>query len=190
MNIEQDLLRLMAKPGYQPLDKVGISRQFDLPPADRRKLRDLLAALEQAGTIARIRKSFYVLPSTADLVTGTVLAFPGGNAKIINTEGGAGDVFVAAPNLGTAMHGDRVVARIMHEGREQPRGGPSRGPEARVIRILSLANPTVVGTVAATKGFLYVIPDDPRIPSGHLPAQRGDRTGPATAGGRQGGRPP
>jgi ribonuclease R len=164
MNIEQELLRLMAKPGYQPLDKVGISRQFNLPPADRRKLRDLLDALEQAGTIARIRKSFYVLPSTADLVTGTVLAFPGGNAKIINTEGGAGDVFVAAPNLGTAMHGDRVVARIMHEGREQPRGGPSRGPEARVIRILSLANPTVVGTVAATKGFLYVIPDDPRIP--------------------------
>jgi ribonuclease R len=163
MNIAQELLRLMAKPGYQPLDKVGISHHFGLPPAERRKLRDLLDDLEQAGTIARIRKSFYVLPSTADLVTGTVLAFPGGNAKIINTEGGAGDIFVAAPNLGTAMHGDRVVARIMHEGREQPRGGPSRGPEARVIRILSLANPTVVGTVAATKGFLYVIPDDPRI---------------------------
>ena len=85
MNIEQELLRLMAKPGYQPLDKVGISKHFSLPPAERRKLRNLLDALEQAGTIARIRKSFYVLPSTADLVTGTVLAFPGGNAKIINT---------------------------------------------------------------------------------------------------------
>lgn len=164
MQIEKELLRLLAKPGYQPLDKVGISRHFALPPSQRRKLRDLLDSLEQAGTIARIRKSFYVLPSTADLVTGTVLAFPGGNAKIINAEGGAGDVFVAAPNLGTAMHGDRVVARLMHEGREQPRGGPARGREGRVIRILTIANPTVVGTVAATKGLLYVIPDDPRIP--------------------------
>ena len=164
MQIEKELLRLMAKPGYQPLDKVGISRHFGLPPSQRRKLRTVLDALENAGTIARIRKSFYVLPSTADLVTGTVLAFPGGNAKIIHTEGGSGDVFVAAPNLGTAMHGDRVVARLMHEGREQPRGGPSRGREGRVIRILSIANPTVVGTVASTKGLLYVIPDDPRIP--------------------------
>jgi ribonuclease R len=164
MQIEKELLRLMAKPGYQPLDKIGISKHFGLPPSQRRKLRTLLDTLEQAGTIARIRKSFYVLPSTADLVTGTILAFPGGNAKIINTEGGSGDVFVAAPNLGTAMHGDRVVARLMHEGREQPRGGAARSREGRVIRILSIANPTVVGTVASTKGLLYLIPDDPRIP--------------------------
>ena len=167
-NLKKNILRLLAQPGYQPLEKVGISRALGQPPADRRKVRDALSELEMEGAIARIRKNFYILPAAADLITGTILAFPGGNAKLIETEGGAGDFFVSAVNLGTAMHGDRVLARYIHEGREEPtrRGGPGgqSTKEARVVRILEVANKTVVGTVAATKGFQYVIPDDPRLP--------------------------
>ncbi len=160
-NLKNDILRLLAKPGYQPLEKVGISRQLGLGPAQRKKVRDALAALEQDGHIARVRRNYYVLPSTANLVTGTVLAFPGGNAKLIDTEGGKGEFFLSSINLGTALHGDRVLVRPVHEGREQPRHGGA--PEGRVVRILKSANETVVGTVASTKGFQYVIPDDPRL---------------------------
>lgn len=166
--LKKSILRLLAQPDYQPLEKVGISRALDHPSADRRKVREALAELEQEGAVARIRKNFYILPATADLITGRILAFPGGNAKLIETEGGAGDFFVSAVNLGTAMHGDRVLARYIHEGREEParKGGlGAQGTrEARVVRILEVANKTVVGTVAATKGFYYVIPDDPRLP--------------------------
>lgn len=159
--LKKDILQLLARPGYQPLEKVGISKALTIPAAERRKVREALQELEQEGRIARIRREYFVLPVSANLVTGTVLAFPGGHAKLIDTEGGAGEFYLSAENLGTAMHGDRVLAREIHEGREhRPRKG---SPDARVVRILVAANQTVVGTVSATKGFQYVIPDDPRL---------------------------
>ena len=160
MTLQAQILKLLARPDYQPLEKVGISKQLGIEPGQRRQLRDALAELERDGRVARIRKNYFVLPVAANLVTGTILAFPSGNAKLIQTDT-LQELFLSPANLGTAMHGDRVVARIVHEGREQPREGASS--EGRVVRILELANATVVGTVAATKGFQYVIPDDPRL---------------------------
>ncbi len=49
-----------------------------------------------------------------------------------------GDLYVGRDHLGDAMHGDRVLARI--ESRK-----PDRRAEARVLRILDRAHPTVVG---------------------------------------------
>jgi ribonuclease R len=164
MNLQTEILRLLGASDYQPLDKVGLSKKLGLPAGDRHKIREALASMERAGSIARIRKNFYVLPDSAGLVIGTVLGFPGGNAKLIETENDRGEVFVSALNLSTAMHGDRVVARLIHEGREHSREMHPQRLEARVIKILSIANETLVGTVASTKGFQYVIPDDPRIP--------------------------
>jgi ribonuclease R len=57
------------------------------------------------------------------------------------------------------MHGDKVVVRLMHEGREQR----SKAREGRVIKILERANSTIVGTLQSSKKFFHVIPDDPRI---------------------------
>jgi ribonuclease R len=160
MSLLDKILKLLARPDYQPLEKVGISKALGIEAGQRRHLRDALAKLEREGRIARIRKNYFVLPVSANLVTGTILAFSSGNAKLIQTDTQQ-ELFLTPENLGTAMHGDRVVARLVHEGRMQPREGASL--EGRVVRILEVANPTIVGTVAATKGFLYVIPDDPRL---------------------------
>ena len=82
---------------------------------------------------------------------------PAATPHLLSETPGVKDVFISAPNLGTAMHGDKVVARIMHEGREQHAGAR----EARVIKILERKNTTIVGTLQTSKKFFYVIPDDP-----------------------------
>src|SRR5436305_25997 len=98
--------------------------------------------MEKAGEIARIRDDKYVLPQTADLITGTLQVHTGGNAHLLSSTPGMKDIFISAVNLGTAMHGDKVTARVMNEGRQQ------RGAiEGRVIKILERANTTVVGTL-------------------------------------------
>jgi ribonuclease R len=139
---------------------VELSKALKWPSERRAELRDVLRKMESAGEIARIRKDRYVLPETADLITGTLQVHAGGNAHLVNEVSGQRDVFVSAVNLGTAMNGDRVVARLMHEGREQRKDAQN---EARVIRILERANTSVVGTLHASKNFFYVIPDDPRL---------------------------
>ena len=78
-------------------------------------MRKSLRELERAGEIARIRKNRYVLPAEADLVTGKLSIHQAGYGFLTSEMPGQPDVFIAAENIGTAMHGDRVVARISRD---------------------------------------------------------------------------
>ncbi len=165
-NLEARILQLMRSPKYRPLDKVGISKELGLPSDRRAELREMLGGMENAGLIARIRQDCYVLPEKADLVTGILQVHQRGSAHLISERLGQADTFISAENTWTAMDGDRVVARLMHEGVQQQRrpGGADRGGmEGRVIRILKRANETVVGTLQKSNKFFYVIPDSPRL---------------------------
>jgi ribonuclease R len=83
-----------------------------------------------------------------------------GYGFLITEKPGEADIFVAAENTGTAMHGDRVVARITRD----PAYARTKGRrEGRVIRILERAHDTIVGTLQHSRNFYYVVPDDPRI---------------------------
>ncbi len=157
--LRERILKQLQDPGYRPLDKVGLCKVLRWPNEKRGVLKEMLLEMEKAGEIARIRDDKYVLPQTADLITGTLQVHTGGNAHLLNATAGKKDIFISAVNLGTAMHGDKVVARVMHEGRQQ-RAGTEEG---RVIKILERANTTVVGTLQSTKKFYYVIPDDSRL---------------------------
>src|SRR5262249_43060633 len=116
--------------------------------------------LERGGQIARIRKNRYVLPAEADLVTGKLSIHHAGYGFLAPETPGEPDVFIAAENIGTAMHGDRVVARMSPDTPYERIKGRREG---RVIRILERAHDTIVGTLQRSRNFYYVVPDDPRF---------------------------
>ena len=156
----EQLLALLSRKDYRPLNKIEIARKFGVSGRARVALRKTLRDLERAGEIARIRKDRYVLPAEADLITGKLSLHPAGYGFLTSEKPGEPDVFIAAENVGTAMHGDRVVARISPE----PPSGRIKGRrEGRVIRILERAHDTVVGTLQRSRSFYYVVPDDPRF---------------------------
>src|SRR5215469_7029653 len=158
--IREQLLALLSRKDYRPLNKVEIARKFGVTGRSRVALRKTLRDLERAGEIARIRKDRYVLPREADLVTGKLSVHPVGYGFLTSERPGEPDVFIAAENVGTAMHGDRVVARISPE----PPAGRIKGRrEGRVIRILERIHDTMVGTLQRSRNFYYVVPDDPRF---------------------------
>src|SRR6266487_3493175 len=159
-NIREQILGLLARKDYRPLNRVDIARKLGLTAAERVALRKTLRELERAGEIARIRKNRYVLPAEADLVTGKVSIHQAGYGFLAPETPGETDVFIAAENIGTAMHGDRVVARI---SRDEPYRRIKGRREGRVIRILERAHDTIVGTLQRSRNFYYVVPDDPRI---------------------------
>src|SRR5438094_8002981 len=123
-------------------------------------IKQALLELERSGEIARIRNNRYVLPTEADLVTGTLSIHQAGYGFLITEKPGESDIFIAAENTGTAMHGDRVVARMSPD---EPSGRIKGRREGRVIRILERAHDTIVGTLQRSRNFYYVVPDDPRI---------------------------
>ncbi len=163
-DLKPQILRLLAGPKYRPLDKSELAQALGRKSGVRMNLNETLRELERAGEIARIRKDRYVLPSEADLVTGLLHVHQAGYAFLTQeNKPGEQDLFIAAQNTGTAMHGDRVVARISRDERYARAKGGSARPEGRIIRILERAHDTIVGTLQHSKNFFYVVPDDPRI---------------------------
>ena len=162
--LSRQILRVLSAPKYRPLDKAELAKVLGRKSGVRMNLNETLRELERAGEIARIRKDRYVLPSEADLVTGLLHVHQAGFAFLTReNKPGEQDLFIAAQNTGTAMHGDRVVARITRDEQyARAKGGGAR-PEGRIIRILQRAHDTIVGTVQHSKNFFYVVPDDPRI---------------------------
>src|SRR2546425_2561876 len=166
--IREKLLALLRMPDYRPSDRNEIARVLRLESRDRVAVRKILRELEHAGEIVRIRKNRYVLPAEADLVTGKLSIHQAGYGFLVPEKAGEPDVFIAAENTGTAMNGDRVVARISRDvppRRAKVRAGQAsqHRSEGRVIRILERARDTIVGTLQHSRNFYYVVPDDPRL---------------------------
>jgi len=161
--LREQILRLLRAPKYRPLDNVELGKALGRKSGVRMNLNAILREMEQAGEIARIRKNRYVLPSEADLVTGTLHVHQAGYAFLPREKPGEQDLFISAGNTSTAMHGDRVVARITRdEPYARARSGQGRA-EGRIIRVLERAHDSLVGTLEQSKNFFYVVPDDPRI---------------------------
>src|SRR5438477_4875909 len=166
--IREKVLALLRAPDYRPRDRNEIARALGLQGRDRVAVRKTLSELEHAGEIVRIRKNCYVLPSEADLVTGKLSIHQAGYGFLVPEKAGEPDIFIAAENTGTAMNGDRVVARInrdVPQRRAKDRAGQAsrNRSEGRVIRILERARDTIVGTLQHSRNFYYVVPDDPRL---------------------------
>lgn len=179
--LRSSILRLL---GQRPLDAAGIFSALDLPPAWKGKLIQLLKNMELAGDVARIRKDRYIIPKEADLFTGVIQFHASGAAHVLNEKAGEPDLYISGENTFTAMHGDRVVARVNGHGSPATfHGGGRQRKEGTVIRILQRASETIVGTLQRSKNFFYVVADDPRFvqnlyvqpPSPSLKAQVGDK---------------
>src|SRR5438093_5935912 len=158
--IQEQILALLGSANYRPLNKSELAKALGRKSGVRMGLSQVLRDLERAGEIARIRKNRYVLPPAADLIAGKLHVHQAGYGFLISEKPGESDIFIAAENTGTAMHGDRVVARI---SRDEPHRRIKGRREGRVIRILERAHDTIVGTLQRSRNFYYVVPDDPRI---------------------------
>lgn len=156
-------------------------RARDIASALRRQAGELdgtLQKLEQSGRIVRVRGDHFVLPEKADLFTGKLQIHAGGAGHVLAGEQGGKDLFIPSDQLGTALHGDLVVARLIRQPRDHGRPRREPRPEGRIIRVLERAAAPVVGTLQRTKNFLYVVADDPRFPRNlYVPSAEGATPG-------------
>src|SRR5436189_358980 len=158
--IREQILALLVSSSYRPLDKRELAKALGRKSGVRMGLNQALRELERSGEVVRIHTDNYFIPAETDLVYCKLSIHQAGYGFLITEKPGEADIFVAAENTGTAMHGDRVVARITRD----PAYARTKGRrEGRVIRILERAHDTIVGTLQHSRNFYYVVPDDPRI---------------------------
>jgi ribonuclease R len=152
--LAEDILRLMKKED-RPLLVRDILRLLNLEKEGRQSVKELLKDLSEAGKVVKIRGNRYGFPEKMSLVVGRIKCHPDGYGFVIPETPGEEDVFLSPRNLGEAMHGDRVVARV-----ESVR---KKGKEGRVIRILERKLQKVVGKFMRGKNYSYLVPEDERV---------------------------
>ena len=148
------LLALMNEKEYVPMKLKELAILLDVPKESREELKQVLDALMAEGKISVSKKGKY---GKAEIFaqTGIFHAHPRGFG-FVTIEGREGDVFVAPDHTKDAMDGDTVQVVVEEETRNQK-------AEAVVVKILTRANETVIGTFEKNKRFGFVVPDNPRI---------------------------
>ncbi|MBN1900497.1 ribonuclease R [Candidatus Sumerlaeota bacterium] len=154
-------LRELFESNPRNLYKISdILRILDLKRPYRKEVQNMLRQLEEEGRIHRFKNRRYGLLQSADIITGTLRIAKKGFGFVRNDAQSPDkktlpDVYINRKNLGAALPGDRVLARLT--GRDTER------PEGRIAKVLQHAHPEIVGQFYFEKKGGMVIPRDTRI---------------------------
>ncbi|MEN6566759.1 MAG: ribonuclease R [Veillonellales bacterium] len=161
MTLKEKILEFMHTEVYKPLTAEELAEQMNLKARELLDFWQVLQQMEDNADVIKTRYDKYGVPDKMNLVVGRLQASNKGYGFVIPEtpkEPNEPDVFIPPDAMMTAMHNDRVVARVHFH---QPGHGKAR--EGEIIRIIHRANPKVVGTFEASRHFGFVVPDDVRI---------------------------
>jgi ribonuclease R len=144
---------------HHPAAMRELLQVLKIPREERSSFKRHMNALVASGDLIQIRGHRFGLPEKMDLYVGRLQTHPAGYGFVTPErplETG-GDIYISAPLLNEAMHGDRVVVRI----ERIKEGGRVEG---RVIRILERSHESLVGRYERDdNGMGYVVPFDRRV---------------------------
>ena len=151
------ITKAMAKNPRQPLNYKQLAARLQITGKDeKRALSEALLKMKKDGLSEEREHGKYLLRAVGGYITGTIDLTKFGYAFVITDEM-EDDVFIAARNLNTALHGDevKVLLYARHKGKRH---------EGEVVEILSRSRASFVGTVEVTKQFAFLIPDNKNMP--------------------------
>src|SRR5580704_17410231 len=135
-------------------------REVGAKGADREGLEAALTRLTARGDLIELRSGHYVVTARSrEFAIGRLNVHRDGYGFLISEkplEGIQGDVFLPPDSAAKAMHGDRVLVRIVRV----EAGGRADG---EIVKVLKRAHPTVVGEFRLHRRGQFVIPQDDRI---------------------------
>ena len=162
--MKDQIVRLLGQKDYVPANVPELLRLLRLPPNRQQVLQGALRELEQTGRIARIKGNRYIQPREADLIPGRIRMNRQGKGFLQPDDPGLKEITIPEGATGTALHEDRVLVRRDVRPKGLRSGAAAEPDTGAVVRILERRRTQMVGTLQRGRRFLYVIPDDPRIP--------------------------
>ncbi len=193
---DQEVLSFLAQ-FRRPVSAREIAEGLTLRHSGRRALPKILSRLKKKGLLRESDQGRYqfrgdaaptqkaakpsvpqapadLTPKAAardpNLITGRLVAHRDGYGFVVPEtprKDFEGDLFIPPDQIGDAMHGDRVIARIERRN-SQHRGGFARAvgagrAEGRIVRVLGRAHPAVVGLFRHGPRGNIVLPYEARI---------------------------
>ncbi|HET9531837.1 MAG TPA: RNB domain-containing ribonuclease, partial [Blastocatellia bacterium] len=134
-----------------------LAAALNLTASQTEKLREYLAEFARVGLATAKGGRYWRKPGTG-LLIGTLRGTRSGHAFVVpddERERATGDLYISERSMGAALHGDRVIARVI--------GTTGRGRDGRVEGVLHRASPTVVGRFIRLSRECFVSPIDEKF---------------------------
>lgn len=119
----------------------------------RKLAYDILQELSEKGELERHSHGIFSLASRETGIIGIIELTARGSGFLV-PEDGSEDIFIAPQNIGQALHGDRVRARIIKRGKNRSEG--------EITAILDRDKTQFVGTIEMHEKFAFLVPDNVR----------------------------
>ena len=164
MITDQNILRHIERQPHRSAGYKQLVREMSVRGADRRVLAERLEALVKNGRLVETGRDRYTLAEHAaahqNLIAGRLNMHRDGYGFVMPNAGQRstieGDIYINPQAVGSAMHGDQVLVEL---GRRKDDGRA----EGKILRVLTRAHPTVVGTFHYGPRHNYVTPMDERV---------------------------
>jgi ribonuclease R len=120
-------------------------------------LKNELHKLEAEQFLSRNGKRYklYSLPESNTLI-GYFNLNDGGYGFVTPKNSKTGDIFIAARNINSAFHGDKVEVVLFAKQK-------GKNLEGQITKIIERKRKEIVGQLKKSKSFYFVTPDDPKI---------------------------
>ena len=170
--VEEKLMHFLSAHRTAPFSSKQLAKRLRVKKKEFKNFRRYLRELSRTGKIAEIQEGLFQWPaatqkkagkkkehqvSGADLrVEGTMQQYRGGFAFVAPIDKSMEDIFIPPGAIGGAMHGDRVLVKII-----KPQG--QKKAEGQVIRVLDRKTKNIVGIFETGKSQGRVIPWDKKL---------------------------
>lgn len=155
MNRKETITQFINDENYVPMRKKDIAAVLGIPKSDMDELSAILSELESEGKIILSSKNRYIAVNSSDVISGIFDATMRGFGFVCRD--GEDDIFIPPDDTKGAMDGDTVLVRKAH-----PKSNEKR-PEGKILKIITHAHETLVGTYHNQRNFGFVAVDDTKI---------------------------
>jgi ribonuclease R len=146
----------LFKPQKKILSRQQLIKLLNLDtPTEQEALGKRLRAMRRDGQLIWIRGKGYSVAKTAVFIKGTVVSNKEGFGFVI-PEDNSPDLFLSVYQMRQVFHNDRVLVRVIGEGKRGRR-------EATIVEVLDRNTDKLVGQYIADQSTLKVIPSQSRI---------------------------
>jgi len=152
----KNILKYLQDDNYTPVKLSRLARDLGVSDADHTEFKAAFEELRGAGHVIIGQRNLIDLQPISGQVVGTFRANPKGFGFVIPLEPNAhGDLFIPPDQVGEAMTGDIVIAKVVKKGK---RLGQMR-LSGQIIAVQERAQNQFVGTLLRQDGLWLVQPD-------------------------------
>src|SRR5450755_3321589 len=164
MITDQAILSHIERQPHRSAGYKQLIREMSLRGGERQQLAERLQALVDTGRLVETGRDRYTLAQHAtahlNLIAGRLNMHRDGYGFVIPNAGQrgsfTGDIYISPQSIGSAMHSDQVLVEL---GRKKDDGRV----EGKILRVLTRANLTVVGTFHYGTRNNFVVPMDEKV---------------------------